>query len=73
MRPVHEIKRGAIKIASSIGFCLLPISIASRPHHTYCQCWEIIEITSILSKVLMVIGEEIVITSNLQHRDIFLR
>jgi lysophospholipid acyltransferase (LPLAT)-like uncharacterized protein len=55
--PRHRVKSGVIRIASELGFELLPVSVGIRSKITFHKRWDRMEIPLPLAKVCLVIGE----------------
>ncbi|MFI2809920.1 MULTISPECIES: lysophospholipid acyltransferase family protein [Microbulbifer] len=68
--PYHVVKRGAIELASSLGFLLVPVSTASRRKHVMNRRWDRMELPGMFTRVALVAGEPLRIPSDIDHKDI---
>lgn len=55
--PHHEVKRGAIQLASALGWRIYPMSIASSRKRVFPERWDRREVPKAFSRVAMVVGE----------------
>lgn len=68
--PYHVVKPGAIELASSLGFVLLPVSTASRRRRIFLQRWDQMELPWFFTQVALVIGEPLYIPPDLNNQDL---
>lgn len=68
--PYHAVKRGAIQLASDLGFVLLPASVASRRKRVLIRRWDRMEIPRLFTRVCLVVGEAIEIPAGLSKEEI---
>ncbi len=68
--PYHVVKSGAIELASTLGFALVPTTAASRRKHVMARRWDRMEVPGLFSRVALVIGEPLKIPSDLSRKDI---
>jgi lysophospholipid acyltransferase (LPLAT)-like uncharacterized protein len=64
--PFHRVKSGVIRIASALGFELLPGSVDSRRKMVCYKRWDRMEIPMLFTRVCLVIGEPIQVPSGLR-------
>ncbi|MGB5446257.1 MAG: hypothetical protein WBM99_12200 [Psychromonas sp.] len=64
--PRHRVKSGVIRIASGLGFDLLPISVDCRRKIMFHKRWDLMEIPLPFTKVCLVIGEPIKVHPDLR-------
>ncbi len=57
--PRHRVKSGVIRVASALGFALVPISVASRRKIVFEKRWDRMEIPLPFTTVCLVIGDPI--------------
>ncbi|MEX2287675.1 MAG: DUF374 domain-containing protein [Planctomycetaceae bacterium] len=55
--PYHVVKHGAIRMASDLGFKLMPVSVAARRKKVLAHRWDHMEIPWPFSRVCVVFGE----------------
>ena len=65
--PYHEVKRGAIELASDLGFPLLPISVASRRKRVAAERWDRMELPRVFTTVCLEVGEPISVPRGLDE------
>ena len=68
--PYHVVKRGAVELASSLGFLVVPVSTASRRKHVMSRRWDRMELPGMLTRVALVAGEPLRIPSAIDLKDI---
>ncbi|WP_193164297.1 lysophospholipid acyltransferase family protein [Microbulbifer hainanensis] len=68
--PYHVVKRGAIELASSLGFLLVPVSTSSRRKHVMNRRWDRMELPGMFTRMALVVGEPLRIPSGIDHKDI---
>lgn len=68
--PYHVVKRGAIQLASELGFALLPVSVASRRKRVLRHRWDRMEIPHPFTRVSLVIGEAMTVPAGLTPDEI---
>jgi hypothetical protein len=62
------VKSGAIELASSLGFVLLPVSTASRRRRISMQRWDRMELPGLFTQVALVVGEPLRVPTDLDHQ-----
>ncbi|MBI4525681.1 MAG: DUF374 domain-containing protein [Deltaproteobacteria bacterium] len=67
--PYHVVKRTPVQLASSFGFVILPVSVASRHSFVFRSRWDRMELPRPFTKVCLVIGEAIRLPAALSSRD----
>jgi len=65
--PYHSVKRGAIELASELGFALLPISVAARRKRVAAARWDRMEFPRPFSAVHLEAGEPIAVPPGLDE------
>lgn len=70
MGPYHAVKRGAIQLASELGFALLPISVAARRRRIIAVRWDRMEIPRLFDSVVLGIAEPLAIPPDLAPGDL---
>ncbi len=70
MGPYHAVKRGAIQLASELGFALLPISVAARRPRVIEARWDRMEIPRLFDSVVLGIAEPLTIPPDLAPGDL---
>jgi hypothetical protein len=68
--PYHVVKRGAIQLASELGFALLPVSVASRRKRVLRHRWDRMEIPRPFTRVCLVIGEALTVPAGLTRDEV---
>ncbi len=68
--PYHAVKRGAIQLASELGFALLPISVAARRPRVVEARWDRMEIPRLFDSVVLGVAEPLAIPPHLTTREI---
>ncbi len=68
--PYHVVKRGAIQLASELGFALLPVSVASRRKRVLRHRWDRMEIPRPFTRVCLVIGEALTVPAGLTQDEV---
>ena len=68
--PRHDIHRGAIRLASELGFVLLPVSVAAVRKHVREKRWDRIELPALLTRLYVITGEPLTVPSHLTEQDI---
>lgn len=63
--PCHRVKRGAIDIASKLGFVLVPVSASGRRRRIMEQRWDRREIPRLFTRVALAVGEPLRVPSPL--------
>jgi len=53
------VKRGAVRLASELGYAIVPVSFAARRTHVLAQRWDRIEVPKLFSRVCLVVGKPI--------------
>ncbi|MGI9334914.1 MAG: lysophospholipid acyltransferase family protein [Gammaproteobacteria bacterium] len=65
--PYHLVKRGAVTLASELGYCIFPVSVASNRAHVLSQRWDQLEIPKLFARVCMCVASPIRIPPNLNE------
>lgn len=68
--PYHVVHRGALQLASELGFVLLPVSVASRRKRVQTRRWDRMEFPRAFTHVYLVIGEPIEVPPDLTPDEI---
>lgn len=68
--PNHQAKSGAIKMASSLGYLIVPVSMACDNKHVMTKRWDDRELPHVSSNVSLAIGDPIRVPSGLRTRDL---
>ena len=55
--PYHLVKYGAVRLASRLGFLLVPVSVDARTKYVLKKRWDLLEIPYPFTRVCLVIGE----------------
>jgi lysophospholipid acyltransferase (LPLAT)-like uncharacterized protein len=63
--PYHVVKRGAIQVASTLGFAIVPTSVASRRKRILTHRWDRMELPRLFTRVYLVVGEAIDVPAEL--------
>ncbi|UCF29874.1 MAG: DUF374 domain-containing protein [bacterium] len=61
--PYHRVKHGVVRLASELGYLLLPISVDARGKWVLEKRWDLMEIPYPFTRVCLVIGEPIAVPS----------
>lgn len=65
--PYHLVKHGAVRLASELGYAIVPVSFAARRTHVLAQRWDKMEMPKLFSRVCTVVGEPIEIPKPLSE------
>lgn len=65
--PRHDVKRGAVILASELGFALVPVSVASRRKWVLAGRWDRMEIPRPFTTVQLEVGEPIEVPPELDE------
>ena len=68
--PYHQVKQGVIRLASRLGFLLLPVSVDAHRKCVLKKRWDLMEIPSLFTKVCLVIGDPIAVPTSLGPKGI---
>jgi lysophospholipid acyltransferase (LPLAT)-like uncharacterized protein/uncharacterized membrane protein YdjX (TVP38/TMEM64 family) len=68
--PYRVVKRGAIRLASTLGFTIVPTSVASRRKHILTSRWDRMEWPRLFTRVYLVVGEAIDVPAGLPKDEI---
>lgn len=68
--PYHDVKSGALRLASDLGFLLVPVSLASHPKLIMAGRWDKRELPHLFAKVVLCVGEPIHVPNHLSGEDI---
>ena len=68
--PYHVVKRGAVQLASELGFALVPVSAAARAKRILADRWDRMEIPGLFSRVSVAIGDPIYVPSRLTAEEV---
>lgn len=68
--PYHVVHRGAIQLASELGFVLLPASVASRRNRVRTRRWDRMEFPRVFTRVYLVIGKPIEVPPGLTPEEV---
>jgi len=68
--PYHAVKRGAIQVASDLGYLVVPVSVASRRKVVLSHRWDRLEIPGVFTRVSLVIGEPIAVPQQLSPEEL---
>ncbi len=68
--PYHVVHRGAIQLASELGFALLPASVAARRKRVLTRRWDRMEIPRLFTRVCLVIGTPMAVPASLPPEQI---
>lgn len=63
--PLHTVHRGAIRLASDLGFRIFPVSVAATRKRIRAKRWDRMEIPAVISRLYAVVGDPITIPANL--------
>ncbi len=67
--PFHVVKPGVIRLASKLGFYLLPVSVDSRRKTALKNRWDQMELPHLFTTVCLVIGEPVRVPATLDDAD----
>lgn len=65
--PYHLVKRGAVRLASELGYAIVPVSFAARRAHVLAQRWDRMEVPKLFSRVCLVVGKPIELPPHLSE------
>ncbi|MDX1377160.1 MAG: DUF374 domain-containing protein, partial [Burkholderiales bacterium] len=65
--PYHEVKRGALELASQLGYVLLPVSAAARRARVAASRWDRMEFPRPFTTVRLEVGEPIAVPRELDE------
>ena len=68
--PYHDVKSGAVRLASDLGFLLVPVSVASHPKLVMDGRWDKRELPHLFARVVLSVGEPIHVPDHLDSKDI---
>jgi lysophospholipid acyltransferase (LPLAT)-like uncharacterized protein len=68
--PYHRVKYGIIRMASALGYELLPVSVGSRRKIVLRKRWDRMELPLPFTRVCLVFGRPIQVPSELRHRQL---
>jgi len=68
--PQHDVHRGAIRLASELGFVLLPVSVDAVRTHVLEKRWDRMELPALLTRLYVIVGEPLTVSSHLTEQDI---
>jgi lysophospholipid acyltransferase (LPLAT)-like uncharacterized protein len=68
--PQHRVKRGALDIASSLGFVIVPVSASARKRRILTRRWDQREIPRLFTRIALTVGEPLKVPSLLGLGDI---
>ena len=68
--PFHMVKRGAVTLASELGYAIVPVSVASRRRHLLYRRWDKMEVPKLFTRVCMVVGTPMYIPENLKEEEV---
>jgi len=68
--PAHQPKIGALRIASDLGFRLIPVSVSGTPRHVVENRWDKHEIPLPFAKVRVAVGEPVDVPKSLSAEDL---
>jgi len=57
--PYHVVHRGAVQLASELGHCIIPLSIAASTKSVLSERWDQFEMPRMFSRIQLVVGEPI--------------
>lgn len=66
--PYHVVHRGAVQLASELGWLLIPISVAASRKRILAKRWDKLEMPQIFARVCLVIGDPIRVPPNLDQK-----
>ena len=65
--PYHIVKHGAVRLASELGYAIVPVSFAARRTHVLAERWDKMEVPKLFSRVCMVLGKPIELPTHLSE------
>lgn len=68
--PYHFVKRGAVTLASELGYCIVPVSVASDRAHVLSQRWDRMEMPKLFSRVCLGVASAIRVPPNLNEHEV---
>ena len=68
--PNHAVKRGAIQLASELGWSLVPISVAARSRWVAEKRWDRMELPRPFTRIHLVVGEPMAVPAGLAAEDL---
>ena len=68
--PQHVVHRGAVQLASELGYSLVPASVAISHKRTLTARWDNLELPRLFSRVQLVIGKPLSVPANLQNDEL---
>ncbi|MGR9106456.1 MAG: lysophospholipid acyltransferase family protein [Gammaproteobacteria bacterium] len=68
--PDRQVKQGAIRLASDLGFHLVPAGVHADRKWTLAKRWDKMEVPKPLSRVSLIMGEPIAVDRGLSRRDV---
>lgn len=68
--PYHQPKSGAIKLAASLGYLIVPVSMACNPKRVMTKRWDKRELPHWAAKVSLAVGDPVRIPAKLLARDV---
>lgn len=67
--PQHKVKRGALDIASALGFTIVPVSASSHRRRILKQRWDQREIPRLFTRIALTVGDPLTVPSPLRPGD----
>lgn len=71
--PYHRVKRGAVKLASDLGYLIVPASATARRKRVLKYRWDRLELPALCTRVGLAIGEPIAVPSELGPGELQIR
>lgn len=68
--PYHQVKQGVVRLASRLGFLLLPVSVDAHRKCVLKKRWDLMEIPFPFTEVCLVIGDPIAVPTSLRPEGI---
>lgn len=68
--PYHVVKRGAVQLASQLGYSIVPVSVASRRKRVLVHRWDRLELPKMFTRVCIVVGDPLTVPSRLGPEDV---
>ena len=68
--PFHVVKRGAIQLASELGWSLVPISVAARSRWLAEKRWDRMELPLPFTRIHLVVGEPMAVPAGISAEDL---